>query len=127
MGFDQETTVHHFYLYEDGGAIDIQTKDVKDSKNRAAIRAHLTHIAMMFGDGDFKAPMLVHDSTHVPGITLLAQRKGAVRYAYVDTPRGGRVNIVTTDADALEALHEFLRYQIAEHDTGDGGVITKRP
>jgi len=27
MGFDQDKTVHHFYLYNDGGAIDIAVKD----------------------------------------------------------------------------------------------------
>jgi hypothetical protein len=27
MGFDLDKTAHHFYLYEDGGAIDIAVKD----------------------------------------------------------------------------------------------------
>ena len=27
MGFDQDRTAHHFYLYEDGGAIDVAVKD----------------------------------------------------------------------------------------------------
>ena len=127
MGFDQEKTVHHFYLYSDGGAIDIAVKDPSDLKNRDAIRAHLPHLAMMFGSGDFDAPMLVHDSVNVPGTALLKKLEDAVRYTYVETPAGGRINIVTSDPTALAALHNFLRYQIAEHHTNDPTPIAKRP
>jgi hypothetical protein len=127
MGFDQQATAHHFYLYEDGGAIDIAVKDASDAADLAAIRSHLPHIAAMFAAGDFDAPMLVHDSTHVPGTDVLARRKDSIRYSYRATPGGGRVDIVTTDAAALEALHHFLAYQIQEHRTGDAPVVTKRP
>jgi uncharacterized protein (DUF2267 family) len=33
MGFDQERTVHHFLLYEDGGAIDVAVKEASDHAN----------------------------------------------------------------------------------------------
>jgi hypothetical protein len=127
MGFDQEKTSHHFYLYDDGGAIDIAIKNPSDVKNRDAIRSHLPHIAMMFSGGDFNAPMLVHDSAAVPGTAVLAQRKDAISYKYAETASGGRVNIVTKDSAALDALHEFLRHQISEHRTGDTGKVTGRP
>lgn len=126
MGFDQNKTAHHFYLYEDGGAIQIAVKDGTDTTNRDAIRSHLPHVAMMFGAGDFEAPMLVHDTKEVPGIKVLAERKDKVRYRYADTPTGGRVDILTTDRQALAALHSFLQYQIKEHQTGDSGVVTTR-
>src|SRR6478672_9136351 len=67
MGFDQELTAHHFLLFTDGGAIDVSVKDPADIKDRNAIRSHLPHVAGMFGEGDFEAPMLVHDSKNVPG------------------------------------------------------------
>ena len=127
MGFDQDKTTHHFLLYDDGGAIDIQVKDTSDAKDLDAIRAHLPHIAAMFGEGNFEAPMLVHDSHHVPGTDVLEQRKASIRYTYRDTPQGGRVDIVTRDQTALDALHRFLQYQIEEHKTGDATAVTKRP
>lgn len=126
MGFDQDKTAHHFYLFDDGGAIDIVVKDPADVKNRDGIRSHLPHIATMFGMGDFDVPMLVHDDKNVPGTTVLAKRKDFVTYRYAETPLGGRVDIVTKDKDALTALHEFLTYQIKEHSTGDSTVVTKR-
>ena len=126
MGFDQDKTTHHFLHYDDGGAIDISVNDAADAKNRDAIRSHLPHIAMMFGDGDFDVPMLVHDSKAVPGAKILAEKKAALKYAYVETPKGGRVDVVTKDAAALAALHRFLIYQITEHKTGDPTTPRKR-
>lgn len=126
MGFDQNKTAHHFLLYEDGGAIDIAVKDAKDAANRNAIRSHLPHIAMRFGAGDFEVPMLVHAEREVPGTKVLSDKKAAVRYTYVETPGGGRVDIVTTDAEARAAVHAFLKYQITEHKTGDALTVGKR-
>ena len=126
MGFDQERTTHHFLLHEDGGVISVDVKDPGDSKNRDAIRAHLPHIATMFGSGNFAAPMLVHESANVPGTAAMAAKKDAVRYRYAETPNGGRVTITTTDPEALAAVHAFLRYQIKEHKTGDPGAVQKK-
>jgi hypothetical protein len=126
MGVDQNATAHHFYLFDNGGAIDIRVKDAGNTKDRDAIRSHLPHIAMMFGHGEFDAPMLVHDTKNVPGVAVLAERRDAIAYRYADTPAGGRVDIVTTDPAALAALHDFLRYQIREHKTGDAPKVTPR-
>lgn len=125
MGFDQTKTTHHFLLYPDGGAIDVSANDAADAESRDAIRSHLPHIALMFGSGNFSAPMLVH-ATDVPGTAVLAKRKDRVRYSYVETARGGRVDIVTRDDKALAALHQFLRFQIRDHQTGDPMEVGKR-
>ena len=126
MGFDQDKTAHHFLLYDDGGTIAVGVKNPADTRNRDAIRSHLPHIAKMFGDGKFDAPMLVHNSTSVPGTKTMASSKDRIRYTYVETPTGGRVDIVTTDKDALAAVHAFLKYQITEHKTGDPTTPAKR-
>ena len=125
MGFDQQKTAHHFYLYPDGGAIDVAAKDPNDATDIAAARAHLPHIAQMFAQGDFSAPVLVH-AMNVPGTADLATMKDRLTYRYEQTARGGRVNIVTTDPEALAALHAFLKFQIADHQTGDAPDVRPR-
>ena len=125
MGFDQNKTTHHFLLFEDGGAIEVRVNDAADKTNRDAIRSHLPHITKMFGSGDFSTPVLVHD-TNVPGAKELAALKDRLTYTYVETSAGGRVDIVTTDREALDAVHRFLRYQITDHKTGDSVQIGKR-
>jgi len=125
MGFDQSKTTHHFLLYEDGGTIDVSVMDASDKANLDAIRAHLPHIAAMFAAGNFDGPMLVHD-TNVPGTSEMAEMRERLSYRFVQTPKGGRVDITTTDPDALAAVHRFLRFQISDHHTGDSIEIRKR-
>lgn len=118
MGFSHEKTTHHFRLYRDGGAIEVTANDPKDTESRDQIQMHLGHIAGMFSAGDFNIPMLVHDKTP-PGSEKMAALKSQIKYTYEKLDRGGQVRIVTTDADALAAVHEFLRFQISDHKTGD--------
>ena len=126
MGFDQDATTHHFLLFADGGAIDVGVKSTGDTTNLTAIRSHLPHIAIMFQDGNLEAPMLVHDSKQVPGTAVMAARTSRIRYEYVETKAGGRVNITTTDPEALAAVHAFLRFQITDHKTGDPTTVLPR-
>lgn len=126
MGFDQDATAHHFMLYTDGGAIDVSVKNASNERDLRAIRSHLAHIRQRFAEGNFEAPMLVHDATNVPGTVEMARLRGALTYAYVETPLGGRVDILTSDRDALAAVHAFLRFQIADHRTGDSKDVRKR-
>jgi hypothetical protein len=124
MGFDQAKTTHHFYLYEDGGAIEVTANDRKDTANLTAIRTHLPHIAKMFSAGDFATPHFVHGG-HVPGSDGMTRLRDRIAYRYEDIPNGGRVRISTRHARALAAVHEFLRYQITEHRTGDSPNVTR--
>jgi hypothetical protein len=116
MGFSQEKTTHHFQILKDGGIIEVEANDSKDTATRDQVRGHLTHIAKMFADGNFAAPMLIHDQTP-PGVPVMKDRKDRITYRFENTDNGGRVLISTEDKDALEAIHKFLRFQIADHQT----------
>ena len=118
MGFSHEKTTHHFRLYADGGAIEVTANAHEDTASRDQIRTHLTHIAQMFTAGDFNAPMLIHDRVP-PGVPQMKQLKDAITYRYSDLDRGGMVRITTDNAEALKAIHQFLRFQISDHQTGD--------
>ncbi len=126
MGFSHEKTTHHFRLYPDGGAIEVEANDPKDTASRDQIRTHLSHIARMFADGNFNAPMLIHDQTP-PGVPVLQRLKSEVTYRFEETRLGGRVSISTKNAEAVSAVHEFLRFQISDHQTGDSGAVEKGP
>jgi len=118
MGFPHDKTTHHFRLPEDGGAIEVTANDPKDSANIDAIRMHLTHIAQVFSEGDFSIPMFVHD-TVPPGVTTMKLLKEKVHFEYHSIEAGGRVSIVSQDPVAQAAIHDFLRFQITDHRTGD--------
>lgn len=118
MGFSQTATTHHFLLTKEGGVIQVDANNPKDTHNRELIRTHLSHIAQAFASGDFSDPLSVH--SQVPdGVPVMQRLKGEIRYTFEETPRGGRVLIVTTNSQALEAIYQFLRFQVQEHHTGD--------
>jgi len=125
MGFSHEKTTHHFRITPEGGAIEVTAKDANDLASRDQIRGHLTHIVKLFAAGDFELPMFVHDRKP-PGVDVMQQKKGKVSYRYEEIDKGARVLITTADPDALRAVHEFLRFQITDHRTGDSLRAGKR-
>jgi hypothetical protein len=122
MGFPHDKTTHHFRLYSDGGAIEVTVNDTKDSENMQAIRSHLTHIVTMFSDGEFSIPRFVHDQVP-PGVPVMKDKHSDISYSFEELSAGGRVRIKTTNPDALKAIHQFLRFQIEDHHTGDTSEI----
>jgi hypothetical protein len=118
MGFDHDKTTHGFRLTPNGGVIEVAVNDAKDKESLAAIQTHLEHIAKMFADGDFDAPMLIHGE-QPPGVDVMKRDKAKIAWEYVETVRGGRVVATTEDSAAREAIHAFLRFQIEDHRTGD--------
>jgi hypothetical protein len=125
MGFDHEKTTHRFLLYSDGGAIEVAANSAEDAESRDRIRKHLGHVARMFSKGDFKAPMLIHAQTP-PGVPAMRRLKAEISYEYEETERGARVSIETSNAEALAAVHDFLRFQIKDHETGDTTEVRPR-
>lgn len=124
MGFSHEKTTHHFRLFKDGGAIEVNANEAQDTQSLKQIRMHLSHIASKFAEGDFSTPMLVHDELP-PGAKTMAQMKAEIAYKFEEIKNGGRVRIVTNNAQALAAIYDFLRYQIKEHQTGDSLEVNK--
>jgi TusA-related sulfurtransferase len=125
MGFPHDKTTHHFRIASDGGTIEVSVNDASDKANIEAIRMHLSHIAVMFGNGDFSTPMFIHDGVP-PGVTTMKLTKSQVSYKYEEMPSGGRVRIQSNDPIALAAIHGFLRFQITDHQTGDSLEVAQK-
>jgi len=118
MGFAQGKTTHHFLLRKDGGAIEVMANSVGDKAGKDEIQMHLRHIAQAFRSGEFNIPMFVHDQTP-PGVQTMTRLKDQIHYKYQAAEKGGRVLISSANAEAVSAIHEFLKFQITEHKTGD--------
>jgi hypothetical protein len=84
----------------------------------------MSMIAGMFAEGNFSIPMFVHN-TAPPGVEKLKQLKKEITYAAENTSLGAQVRITTKNSEAIEAIHEFLRFQIEEHRTGDSMEVRK--
>jgi hypothetical protein len=108
----------------DGGAIEIQSNEPTDAATQKAIRLHLAMIAMKFSEGDFAIPMFIH-ATVPPGVETMKQLKSEIEYKAENTEFGAQLRIVTHNAEALTAIHSFLRFQIRDHQTGDSVEVQK--
>lgn len=117
-GVPTEGTRHHFLLAKDGGSIRLGVADEGQTAARDRVREHLQVIARSFAAGDFSMPMQIHDQVP-PGVEVMKSSGDAIRYVYSDSPEGGVVTLSTQDPAALAAIHEFLRFQIRDHGTGD--------
>ena len=123
MGFSQTRTTHRFLLKMDGGVIEVGADDARDAESRDRVRQHLAHVARAFAEGDFRTPLAVHDRVP-PGAHEMCRLRASIKYEFEQTERGGRVLIRTGNKEALAAVHEFLRFQIEDHQTGDKLEVT---
>jgi len=118
MGFDHMKTSHHFLLKDNGGVIVAEANDSNDKDSIAKIRMHFSEIAESFSRGDFSMPQEIHGRVP-PGVPEMTELKDKISYTFHESEKGGEVQITTQDERALKAIHEFLRFQIEDHHTGD--------
>ena len=124
MGFSHDQARHHFRLYSDGGAIEVESNAAEDTATGDEIRQHFAHIAKMFAAGNFSSPMLIH-AQNPPGAETMKKLREQIQYKLETTERGARIRIFTRNAEAIQAVHEFLRFQIKDHQTGDSLEVSK--
>ena len=123
MGFSQTATTHHFRLLPDGGYVQVQSNSADDAMNRDHIRMHLQMQAKKFAAGDFGLSEQTHDRV-LPGTPQMQTLKSAITYKYEEIERGARLRISSQDPAAVAAIHDFLKFQIADHQTGDPTTIS---
>ena len=118
MGFDQDRTTHHFVLTKAGGYVQATANSEKDTKSIAQVRTHLQEQQKKFAAGDFGAPEHTHGRVP-PGVSTMQKLKAQMRYDYEPIDRGARLRITSLNSQAVSAIHDFLRFQISDHRTGD--------
>ena len=123
MGFSQTETTHHFILTADGGIIQVTTNDPHDRQSIEQVQMHFGHITKSFANGDFSIPHFVHDQIP-PGVKTMQKLKKQITYSNENLDNGARILIATSSPKALAAVHDFLRFQISDHQTGDPLTVT---
>lgn len=120
FGMSHDTTQHAFRLLADGGAIELRSLTKDDQV--AAIQKHMREVTSDFSRGDFEKPLFVH-GVMPDGAARMKELGAAITYTFEALPDGGRIRITTTNAEALKAVHEFLRFQIKDHGTKDSTTV----
>ena len=124
MGFSHKKTTHRFRLLTDGGAIEVRANSADDKESLQQIRKHLQEIAKAFPAGEFDAPFLTHGKLP-PGVPVMKRLGEEINYEFEEIESGGRVLLSTKNQEALQAIHDFMRFQIEDHQTDDSTKIEK--
>lgn len=125
MGFSQTTTTHHFILTNNGGIVQVTANDPKNAEQIDTIQTHLEHIAAMFSEGNFSIPHFVHDQTP-PGVSTMKKLQKSIKYSEESFATGARVRMQSDSPEAIAAIHDFLQFQIKDHQTGDPLTVQKQ-
>jgi hypothetical protein len=121
FAFSHGSSKHTLRRRDAGEAIELRATD-GDVKTSAAIRSQLKEIAEAFRIGDFSTPKFVHEKMP-DGVDTMLARQSSIQYRFEELPEGARVLITTSDKQALDAVHRFLRFQIEDHRTGDPTAV----
>ncbi|MDQ4120088.1 MAG: hypothetical protein M3209_01305 [Acidobacteriota bacterium] len=124
MGFSHKKTTHRFRLLTDGGAIEVRINNADDKESLQQIRNHLREIAKAFPAGNFEAPFMTHGKVP-PGVPVMQRLSKEINYEYEEIEGGARVRLSTKNAEALSAIHDFMKFQIEDHQTSDSTEIEK--
>lgn len=102
--FNSADAGHHFLLSTEGGVIQVEAANPEDPMAIDAIIANLTQLAKT-------------------GVPELRRFRADISYVFMPTNAGGELRIETMNSEALDAIHEYLRNQIRERQTGDSEQI----
>jgi hypothetical protein len=122
MGFDQDKTTHHFRLTRDGGYVMVEANSAKDAETIKQVRDHLATQARKFVIGDFAAPEHTHGQVP-PGVAEMKRLNKLIDYHYDQLSRGAILRITSKNEQAVTAIHDFLKFQITDHKTGDPTTV----
>lgn len=109
---DPLISAQQFVANADGGDIIIE-RQIHEDLGINQIRAHLLLIARSFARGDFAVRGFIHDKP-IPGTNVMSDRADKIEYTVEDLEHGGVVHMRTTDPQALQAIHSFISFELAE-------------
>ena len=126
--YDRHRVVHHFYLYPDGGIMTLAVADPSDTETRKAVRAYVQRVSQLMVGGNL-ARLREQFGEGVPGLDRIAEaraRKATLTVRSSAPDEGSHIIFTTADPQVLQGLHEFLRFQINDLNTGDSPDVRER-
>jgi hypothetical protein len=118
LGTDVGKIAQHYYLVKNGGVIELTAKDPNDAATVKAIQKYLDAQKDLFEKGKNESEAEVHGK--VPdGSPALKKLRNDITFYSGKTDDGGVLRMFTTNEQARQAVYEFIKFEIGEHQTGD--------
>ena len=113
MPFDLERTTHIFEKLDSGGLQQVLSDDL-DADQIGLIQSHLSEEALLFSQGDFHDPEMIHGHA-MPGLHDLMMGYEKIDIEYAALENGGQITYVTQDDAMIDAIHKWFDAQLSDH------------
>jgi hypothetical protein len=114
MPFAMSKTLHLFKMTEQGGVMQVVTREAGASDQVPLIQQHLQHEAAQFQKGDFSDPAKLH-GVSMPGLKELEAGATKIKVPYEALANGAAIRFETSDLHLLTAIHRWFGAQLSEH------------
>lgn len=114
MPFDLDATTHRFTKAPDGGVQTVTADEPTDQTQIGLIREHLLAERDNFRRGDFDDPARIH-GMDMPGVAELSAGYQRITVSYSEVPAGAELTYTTSEADLVEAIHDWFDRQVMDH------------
>ncbi len=118
VGVIPDSIVLHYYLVKNGGVIEITTKQPDDTATANAIMKYLESQKDLFDKGKNDSDNDVHGQMPA-GLLTMKKLKNDITFNAVRQDNGGVLRIFSVNEQARQAIHDYMKYEIAAHATGD--------
>lgn len=124
LGIDVDRIVQHYYLVKNGGVVELAAKDPADTAAIDAIRKFLVEQRKLYEKGKNETDADVHGK--VPdGLPLIKKFRDEITFFATDTTNGAVLRMFSMNPTARSAIQDYMKFQIAEHKTGDSPTINQ--
>ncbi len=118
LGTDVDKLSQHYYLVKNGGVIELTAKDPQDQAVIKAIQKYLDSQKDLFEKGKNESETEVHGKAP-DGLLGIKRFRNEITFFSTGTDNGAVLRMFTVNEQAKQAVYEFMKFEIAEHKTGD--------
>jgi hypothetical protein len=121
LGVSLDKIVLHFYLVKNGGVVEITAKDPGDTATVTAIQKYLQTQKELWEKG--KDPVTEIHGKAPDSAAVMRKLRNDITFYMAKTDEGAVLRMFSINDQARGAIQDYLKFEIAEHKTGDSPTI----
>ncbi len=102
--------IHRATALADGGRFEVQAA-ADDAASVKLLQDHVRDFSVQLASATLTADQM----KCAPGLEALVASRKSITFSFTELPRGASLNLATSDAKAVRAIHEFIASHAAPH------------
>lgn len=121
LGVSLDKIVLHYYLVKNGGVVELTAKDPGDTATVTAIQKYLQTQKELWEKG--KDPVTEIHGKAPDSAAVMRKLRNDITFYMAKTDEGAVLRMFSINDQARGAIQDYLKFEIAEHKTGDSPTI----